>query len=268
MTVATSFGACASQRYAGLDLRPGAAPADIQQLARVTQSGSKQAQLDLGIRLQEGRGIPVDHGKAARPFARVATDSAENRMLFVPAAGSLRSTILPIRQGTKITRSAEARARLQTLESSKTTSQERSSGAPTFIHAKTSAMIEAVDQLSRQREKLSLHDLQVAFQVKLERDEKYQGYGQLYHKRGGEPGVSVFVLPNGDLRLSIELNADQPVEQWRDELLHKGWRSFDQIRHPFIQDTFRRNETELRIEHNTSTVSNITVFGLHASQAF
>jgi hypothetical protein len=64
-TIFTVATACASSNYMGISLAPGAAPTDVQHLAARAQAGDKQAQLELGERFEEGRGVPTDRGRRA-----------------------------------------------------------------------------------------------------------------------------------------------------------------------------------------------------------
>lgn len=78
---------CTASRYAGIDMRPHGAPVDVQALARAARSGDKQAQLDLGILLEEGRGLPVDRRRALALYEAAAKKSGGFIMLYVPNAG-------------------------------------------------------------------------------------------------------------------------------------------------------------------------------------
>lgn len=51
--------------YAGIPLAAGAANPQVQSLARRAQAGDKHAQLELGIRYEQGRGLPRDLERAA-----------------------------------------------------------------------------------------------------------------------------------------------------------------------------------------------------------
>lgn len=74
LAVMPLLAACAVNSYAGIPFAAGAADPELQALARRAQAGDKHAQLDLGIRYEEGRGVPVDLGRAARLY-RMAAES-------------------------------------------------------------------------------------------------------------------------------------------------------------------------------------------------
>ena len=66
--------ACVNSSYAGIPFAPNAADPELQNLARLARSGEKHAQLELGIRYEEGRGVPVDLERAGRLYTLAATD--------------------------------------------------------------------------------------------------------------------------------------------------------------------------------------------------
>src|SRR3546814_3291135 len=72
--------ACAAPKsHYGISLAPGAAPAEVQDLARRAAAGDKHAQLDLGIRYEEGNGVPRDL-KRARQLYRLAAPPSGGTM--------------------------------------------------------------------------------------------------------------------------------------------------------------------------------------------
>jgi len=90
--IAAFFGAgCASSSYMGISLKSDEAAPDIRELARRAQAGDKQAQLDLGIRFEEGVGVPHDKVRATRLYQMAATDSGGAIWVYSP----------PIRNGAK-----------------------------------------------------------------------------------------------------------------------------------------------------------------------
>ena len=60
LAAALLMGACASQQYMGVSMKPGGADPAVQALAARASAGDKQAQLDLGIRFEEGSGVARD----------------------------------------------------------------------------------------------------------------------------------------------------------------------------------------------------------------
>jgi hypothetical protein len=79
--------ACATHSYMGIPLVPGQASPELQSLARRAQSGDKQAQLDLGIRFEEGVGVPVDRKRAIRLYRQAASDSGGPIWVYAPSPG-------------------------------------------------------------------------------------------------------------------------------------------------------------------------------------
>jgi hypothetical protein len=84
---AGSLSACASTSYAGIPLTAGAADAELQDLARRAQAGDKHAQLELGIRYEEGRGVPRDLDRAERLYRLAASDSGGPQHIYTPPVG-------------------------------------------------------------------------------------------------------------------------------------------------------------------------------------
>jgi hypothetical protein len=59
----------------GIGFAPGAASPELQTLAQRARAGDKQAQLDLGIAYEEGRGVVADLKRARRLYALAAMTS-------------------------------------------------------------------------------------------------------------------------------------------------------------------------------------------------
>lgn len=108
--------ACASSSYMGIPFASGAADAELQTLARRAQAGDKQAQLELGIRYEEGRGVPVDLARAERLYRMAASDSGGTTYVYSPP---LRTgdpaRVIRVDQRPSATGLAEARNRLWAL---------------------------------------------------------------------------------------------------------------------------------------------------------
>lgn len=128
-----TLAACASSNsYAGVPFAAGAAEPEIQELARQARGGDKQAQLELGIRYEEGRGLPVDLGCARSLYTAAATRSA-TLWTHVPGAGGGRSMMVPV----QLSRSSglqEARIRLDELDSAAPNAAGRPKGATRCSH--------------------------------------------------------------------------------------------------------------------------------------
>ena len=111
-----SLPSCASS-YAGIPLKPGAAEPELQQLARRAQFGDKRAQLELGKRYEEGRGLAVNLSRAGRLFAKAAAPGAGNSFIYVPGFGrGGGGAVVPTYQAKRLSGLPEARERLEALE--------------------------------------------------------------------------------------------------------------------------------------------------------
>lgn len=102
---------CAADRFAGVDLRPGGAPADVQALARSARGGDKQAQFGLAERLERGVGVPRDIDAARQLYRAAATTSGGTRMIFVPTGSGVISAV-PVSTGATVPGLEEAKAKV------------------------------------------------------------------------------------------------------------------------------------------------------------
>ncbi|WP_173205316.1 SEL1-like repeat protein [Sphingopyxis sp. BSNA05] len=86
-------------------------------LASEAQGGSKQAQLELGIRFEEGRGVERDIDKARKLYGSAASDSGGTIWVYSPPVGNGTSgRTIPVNTGPKRSGLAEAKRRLEGLE--------------------------------------------------------------------------------------------------------------------------------------------------------
>jgi hypothetical protein len=109
--------ACAPDSYMAISLVPGQVSAEVQDLARRAQVGDKQAQLDLGIRFEEGIGVPQDKAQAKKLYAQAAADSGGTIWVYVPSPGNgAPGRVLPVDTGTRQAGLEAAKARLQALD--------------------------------------------------------------------------------------------------------------------------------------------------------
>jgi hypothetical protein len=105
--------ACATHDYMGISLTPGQAPPELQHLALRAQAGDKQAQLDLGIRFEEGVEVPQNRERAMHLYRQAATESGGTRWVYSPPVGDgLPGRVIPIGPGVKQPGLAEAKCRL------------------------------------------------------------------------------------------------------------------------------------------------------------
>ena len=101
----------------GLSLKPGTVDPALQQLAQRARSGEKQAQLDLGIAFEEGRGVERNFRSARDLYQLAASDSGGTVWVYVPpTVKGQRGRVMPVANGPKASGLAEAKARLETLE--------------------------------------------------------------------------------------------------------------------------------------------------------
>ena len=97
---------------------PGAAATDpeLRSLVRRARAGDKVAQLELGIRFEEGIGVPVDLKRAERLYRLAAPKSARSIWVYSPpAGGSARGEMLYLGEAEAGHGLAEAAERLDAL---------------------------------------------------------------------------------------------------------------------------------------------------------
>jgi len=116
-----SFAAgCDIANYGGIPLRPGRSPSDLQQLALHARGGDKPSQLELGIRYEEGNGVPRDVARARWLYERAARDEGGEQMIYIPASRpGGRGAWLPINKGIKLHGLEAAKERLRRLDAEK-----------------------------------------------------------------------------------------------------------------------------------------------------
>lgn len=109
--------ACVPTTYAGISLRPGAVDPELQTLARRAQAGDKHAQLDLGIRYEEGRGVSRDLARARQLYARAATSTGGAVEMYQPRADTNGTgDVRTVGRGSVVPGLSAARERLERLE--------------------------------------------------------------------------------------------------------------------------------------------------------
>lgn len=96
--------ACASRNsYVGISLAAGQANSEPQQPA----NADKQAQLELGIAFEKGRGVPVNVGRALKMYVAAATLTGGDEHVAVPSCGYMRP--VKINSGFSLSDRPEAR---------------------------------------------------------------------------------------------------------------------------------------------------------------
>lgn len=114
LSIATCSG---SGQYMGISPTSPTVPADVRDLAIRAQTGDKQAQLELRIAFEKGRGVAQDIGKARTLYRLAATDSGGTMWVYSPPVGKGTSgRVIPIDRGPVRTGLQEARARLEALD--------------------------------------------------------------------------------------------------------------------------------------------------------
>ena len=109
-------GCAASPSYMGLNLAAPELPTELRDLARRAQAGDKQAQLDLGIAFEEGRGVARDLGMARRLYAQAASDSGGTVWVYAPSpGGGAPAHVVSVDRGPKQAGMVAAKTRLQLL---------------------------------------------------------------------------------------------------------------------------------------------------------
>ncbi len=115
---ALSLASCAaSSQYMGISLRPGAAEPSLQSTAQRARAGDKYAQLELGIRFEDGNGVPREAARALELYRAAATDSGGTIWVYSPPVRKGDTgRVLPVKMGQPQAGLAEARRRLEALE--------------------------------------------------------------------------------------------------------------------------------------------------------
>lgn len=113
---AASLAACAASTYAGIPLEAGAANPELQYLARRAKAGDKHAQLELGIRYEEGRGLPLNLVRAEQLYGLAAVDAEGPLWVYSPPVGNQKQGgILSVGRETKRYGLLDAKERLVRL---------------------------------------------------------------------------------------------------------------------------------------------------------
>ena len=124
MLLGAGLAACATTgspgSYMGIDLTSPApassVAAELKSLARRAQAGDKHAQLELGIRFEEGNGVERDLKRAKGLYRAAATDSGGTIWVYSPPVGNSPGRTIPINKGPKQLGLAKAKERLEGLE--------------------------------------------------------------------------------------------------------------------------------------------------------
>lgn len=112
-----ALGGCAADSsHAGIPLAVGAADPELQALARRAQAGDKQAQLELGMRYEEGRGVAADLGRAAQLYRMAARATGGLAFYYSPPVGGGGGQTISVDRGSEQPGLPEAESRLARLK--------------------------------------------------------------------------------------------------------------------------------------------------------
>lgn len=114
LCVAPLLVGCTAGTYADIPLAAGAGGLELQDLATRARANDKQAQLELGKRFEEGRGVPRDLRRARALYGAAAKDVGGTRMMFVPDR-SKSVLAVPVNSGVRVIGLIEAKTALQRL---------------------------------------------------------------------------------------------------------------------------------------------------------
>jgi hypothetical protein len=105
---------CASNSYMGISYAPGAADASLQALARQAQAGDKQAQFELGIKLEQGSVGSSQVSNAIKLYRAASTKRGGTQTVLVPGNGG--SSVTLVNTGPVIEAFQPAKFQLQNLQ--------------------------------------------------------------------------------------------------------------------------------------------------------
>lgn len=108
--------ACANQSYMGIPLVAGQVDPELELLANRARAGDKQAQLELGIRFEEGSGVERDLDKARKLYRLAASDSGGSVTVYVPGVSGASGRVMLIDSMPRRVGLEKARRRLDALD--------------------------------------------------------------------------------------------------------------------------------------------------------
>jgi hypothetical protein len=109
-------GCTAPTSYMGIVFNSDVVEPELRNLAALASSGDKHAQLELGIRFEEGRGVPIDRNRAITLYRLAAAGSGGPLWVWVPAMVDVPGRVLPITHGQRVQGLIEASKRLQAIQ--------------------------------------------------------------------------------------------------------------------------------------------------------
>ena len=91
-------------------------PPEVQALAERARGGDQQAQLELGIAYEEGRGVAADRKQAMKLYRMAAKDNPGTQWVYMPSpGGGAPAMVMPVRTGAPRAGLDEAKRRLQAM---------------------------------------------------------------------------------------------------------------------------------------------------------
>ena len=91
-------------------------PPELQALAERARGGDQQAQLELGIAYEEGRGVAADRKQARKLYRMAAKDNPGTQWVYMPSpGGGAPAMVMPVRTGVPRAGLDEAKRRLQAM---------------------------------------------------------------------------------------------------------------------------------------------------------
>ena len=91
-------------------------PPELQALAERARGGDQQAQLELGIAYEEGRGVAADRKRAMKLYRMAAKDDPGTQWVYMPSpGGGAPAMVMPVKTGAPRAGLDEAKRRLQAM---------------------------------------------------------------------------------------------------------------------------------------------------------
>ncbi|WOE75986.1 hypothetical protein [Alterisphingorhabdus coralli] len=120
LALITATACAAPGEYYGIDLTAPTLTDEertIQSLASRAKAGDKKAQLDLGIRFEEGRGVRQNRKTARKLYSQAARDTGGLIWVYSPPVGNgTQGRVIPLDTGPKQVGLTEAKRRLEGME--------------------------------------------------------------------------------------------------------------------------------------------------------